>query len=127
MGDMEPYFGCWIPREFDDDGNVVINLVVFCACGVEPVSDQDKGAMIIVFTLSFSCTTHSEHVFRFENDVFILSSIPSLVPHVQDKCIPKRKLPITKQNRTSGRYNCRGGVLTWAEKTSVAEPFLPRS
>jgi hypothetical protein len=33
--------------------------------------------------LSFSCTTHAEHIIRFENNVFVLALHPKpcLVPH----------------------------------------------
>jgi hypothetical protein len=104
MGDMEPYFGCWIPRKFDDEDDVVMNLVVFCAFDIESMSDQGGGTIRIVFTLSLSCTTCAEHVFRFENNVFILHSIPSLIPHMQGKCIPKRKFPMIKQNSQVGTF-----------------------
>jgi hypothetical protein len=33
---MEPYFGCWTCRKFDNDRDVFMNLVIVCAREVEP-------------------------------------------------------------------------------------------
>jgi len=75
---MELYFGCWILGKLDDDGDIFMNLGIFCACEIESVSDQGEGAKYF-FT---SCTTLAEHVIWFETNVFMLSSIPSPVSYV---------------------------------------------
>jgi hypothetical protein len=39
MPDVDPYFGCCIPRKVDDDPDFLMDLSVFYACEVEPMSD----------------------------------------------------------------------------------------